>query len=416
MDQVGRDRPPLAAPFSRFVRGVAVATAKGEVRGMDLQQGANAPVPRERLSVRFDWRAASGVEADASAYLLTASGKVRGDQDMIFYNQPAGADGAIRYTPNGTGGSFDVDLVGLPGDVERIVFCATIHEANARAQTMAMLQDASIAVSGSGELRFVPTLSGAREAAMVFGELYRRSGQWKFRAVGQGFNGGLAPLARSFGIDVAEPARAPAPAPAPPALAPVSVSKVTLEKSGQTVSLEKRGASFGEIVVNLNWSRARGWFSGGAVDLDLGCLFELADGRKGVVQALGNVFGDFDDAPWIELSGDDRTGDVADGETLRINGAHWAGIRRICIFANIYDGAPNWQKTDGAVLVTMPDQPPIGVRMTDGRNDKRLCGVVMLENDGGRLKATRLVEYVRDQEELDRRFGWGLRWVAGRKD
>lgn len=387
---------------------------------MDLQHGANAPVPGERLSVRFDWRAASGLEADASAYLLTTSGKVRGDQDMIFYNQPDGGGGAIHFAPNGTAGSFDVDLGRLPNEIERIVFCATIHEANARAQTMAMLQDASIAVSGSGELRFTPDLAGAREAAMVFGELYRRNGQWKFRAVGQGFNGGLAPLARSFGIDVTEAARAPAPVPSEgpslPLPGPVSLSKVTLDKSGQTVSLEKRGASFGEIVVNLNWSRARGWFAGGAVDLDLGCLFELTDGRKGVVQALGNVFGDFDGPPWIELSGDDRTGDVPDGETLRISGAYWAGIRRICIFANIYDGAPNWQKTDGVVLVTMPDQPSIEVRMTEGRNDKRLCGIVMLENDGGRLKASRLVEYVRDQEELDRRFGWGLRWVAGRKD
>lgn len=392
---------------------------------MDLQQGANAPVPDGRATVRIDWVAGSDIEADASAYLLTATGKVRGDHDMIFYNQPMGADGAIRFAPGGAAGSFDVDLHRLPADIDRVVFCATIHEANGRAQTVAMLRDARIAVSAGGDdLRFAPSLAGGREAAMVFGELYRRNGSWKFRAVGQGFNGGLAPLAQSFGIDVAADS-APAPAPLPPIAPPpaakppaaVSLSKVTLEKSGQTVSLEKRGASFGEIVVNLNWSRARGWFGGGgAIDLDLGCLVELTDGSKGVVQALGNMFGDFDDAPYIELSGDDRTGDVSDGETLRINGAHWTKIRRVCIFANIYDGVPNWQKTDGVVLVTMPDQPPIEVRMTEGRNDKRLCGVVMLENEGGRLKATRLVEYVRDQEQLDRRFGWGLRWVAGTKD
>lgn len=385
---------------------------------MELQQGANAALTGQRASVRLGWRAVAGVEADASAYLLTGAGKVRGDQDMVFYNQPAGGDGAIRFDANGAaGGSFDVDLERLPQDIERIVFCATINEANSRGQTVALLHDARIAVDG--ELSFSPPLDGAREAAMVFGELYRRNSQWKFRAVGQGFNGGLAPLARSFGIDVADapPAQSPAPAPVAPATPPpVSLTKVSLEKAGQTVSLEKRGSSFGEIVVNLNWSRARGWFAGGAVDLDLGCLFELADGRKGVVQALGNVFGDFDRPPYIELSGDDRTGDVADGETLRINGAHWAQIRRVCIFANIYDGAPNWQKTDGVVLVTMPDQPPIEVRLTEGRNKKRLCGIVMLENEGGKLKATRLVEYVGDQEQLDRRFGWGLRWTAGAKD
>lgn len=389
---------------------------------MDLQQGANAPVPGDRVAVRFDWRAGAGVDADPSAYLLTASGKVRGDHDMIFYNQPAGGDDAIRFAANGGAGSFDVDLARLPTEIERIVFCATVHEAHARGQTLAMLNDASISVTGDSDLRFAPALSDARESAMAFGELYKRGGSWKFRAVGQGFAGGLAPLARSFGIDVADaptakPAPAPVPTPAPePAAPPVNLSKVTLEKRGEAVSLEKRGNSFGEIVVNLNWSRARGWFGGGAVDLDLGCLFELADGRKGVVQALGNVFGDFDGAPWIELSGDDRTGDVSDGETLRINGGHWQQLKRICVFANIYDGVPNWQKTDGLVMVTMPGQPPIEVRMTEGRNDKRLCGIVMLENDGGKLKATRLTEYVRDQEELDRRFGWGLRWVAGTKD
>ena len=381
---------------------------------MELTQGANAPVAGAQAGVSFAWRAPNGLEADASAYLLTASGKVRGDQDMIFYNQPEGGDGAVRFSPDGPG-RFDVNLGKVPDSIEKIVFCATINEANARNQTLAMLEGAQIRIEGDGELRFSPNLAGAREAAMVFGELYRRQGQWKFRAVGQGFNGGLAPLARSFGIDVAEP-EAPPPPPPPPPSPRVSLSKVTLEKHSPTVSLEKKGGSFGEITINLNWSRARGWFAGSAVDLDLGCLFELADGRKGVVQALGNVFGDFHGPPWIALSGDDRTGDVSEGETLRINGAHWQQLKRVCVFANIYDGAPNWQKTDGVVLVTMPDQPPIEVRLSDGRNDQRLCGIVMLENDGGRLKATRLVEYVRDQEKLDQRFGWGLRWRAGTKD
>jgi len=384
---------------------------------MDMAQGANAPVSGDRATVRFSWTAGPDVEADASAYLLTATGKVRGDQDMIFYNQPVGADGAIRFSGD-RAGRFDVELGKVPDTIEKIVFCATVHEANARGQTLANLREARVAVND--ELRFAPALARAREAAMVFGELYRRQGQWKFRAVGQGFNGGLAPLARSFGIDVAETeTAAPAPAappPPPPPPTPVRLTKITLEKNSPTISLEKKGSSFGEIGINLNWSRARGWMSGRPVDLDLGCLFELADGRKGVVQARGEVFGAFDYPPFIELSGDDRTGDVAEGETLRINGAHWGDLKRVCIFANIYDGVPNWEKTDGVVLVAMPDQPPIEVRLDEGRNDKRLCGIVMLENIGGGLKASRLVNYVRDQEQLDQAYGWGLRWRAGTKD
>jgi tellurite resistance protein TerA len=390
----------------------------------DLQQGGNAPVPGDVLAIAFAWAALAGrdVDADASAYLLTGEGKVRNDADMVFYNQPQGGGGSVRFVSGASQGAFEVDLTRLPSEIERVVFCVTIHEAQAKGQTLALLEGASLTVAasdGAPSLAFRPALAGASETAMTFGELYRRNSLWKFRAVGQGFNGGLAPLARSFGIDVAEDAPvAPTPAPAPPPTAPVNLSKVTLEKRGQTVSLEKRGASFGEITVNLNWSRGRkGFFGGGtAIDLDVGCLFELADGRKGVVQALGNVFGSFAQAPYIALSGDDRTGDVSQGETLRINGAHWNDIRRVAVFANIYDGVPNWQQTDGVVLVTMPDQPPIEVRMTEGRNDRRLCGVVLIENDGGRLKATRLVDYVRDQKMLDESLGWGLRWTAGRKD
>ena len=192
---------------------------------------------------------------------------------------------------------------------------------------------------------------------------------------------------------------------------------MSLDKPGATISLEKRGSSFGEIAVNLNWSRGKkGFFGGSAIDLDLGCLLEMSNGDKSVVQALGRMFGSYNDWPYIALSGDDRTGDVSAGETMRINGAHWNEIRRIAIFANIYDGAPNWNTTDGVVTVNMPDQPPIEVRMTEGRNDKRLCGVVLLENVGGTLKASRIVDYFRDQSELDRAFGWGLNWRAGSKD
>lgn len=399
----------------------------------DLQQGGNAAVSGSRVFVSVNWTASADVVGDVSAYLLTENGKVRGDHDMLFYNQASGAGGAVRYVANGTDkGAFEVNLGQMPAEIVRVVFCVTIDQDQTRGQTLAALSGATICVGDDGEpasLRFAPALAGASEMAMVFGELYRRNDAWKFRAVGQGFNGGLAPLARSFGIDVAEESAPPPPPPPPPPLpappspppvppTPVNLGKVSLDKPGQSVSLEKRGNSFGEILINLNWTRGRkGFFGGGnAIDLDLGCLLELSDGRKSVVQALGRMFGSYHEPPFIALSGDDRTGDVSSGETMKINGAQWAAIRRVAIFANIYDGVPNWGQTDGIVTVTMPDQPPIEVRMTDGRDTMRLCGVVMLENVGGSLKATRIVDYFRDQRELDIAFNWGLRWTSGSKD
>lgn len=394
---------------------------------MQLQRGANAPVGAGAVRVLVSFGA--GAESvDVSAYLLGESGKVRDDEDMIFYNQASGAAGAITLATRGDGAEFSVDLNSVPAGISRVAFCVTADTASGP-RTLSGLHSASIAVSkadGSPLAEYRPDLTGATEVAMTFGELYRRGAEWKFRAVGQGFNGGLGALARSFGIAGADeppaaaaPAAAPPPPPPPPPRAPrpVSLSKVSLEKRGQSVSLEKRGSTFGEILINLNWSRKRGgFFGGGAMDLDLGCLLEMANGQKGVVQALGRVFGSYQQPPFIQLDGDDRTGDVSQGETLRINGAQWNQIRRVAVFANIYGGVPNWQQTDGVVTVTMPDQPPIEVRMTEGRNDKRLCGIVLLENQGGALKATRIVDYFRDQGELDRAYGWGLRWVAGSKD
>jgi tellurite resistance protein TerA len=381
----------------------------------ELSRGGNIAIGVPAVALAFDWPA-THIDLDVSAYLLGENGKVGGDHDMVFYNQNTGGGGAVKFDSGFD--SFAIDLARIPAETARIAFCVTMGAGGtvaAIAGVKLVLRDAAANLIAS----FAPDLAGASEAAMIFGEIYRRNGEWKFRAVGQGFNGGLGPLARSFGIDVAdEPAPpAAAPPPPPPVSTPVNLSKVSLEKPGQTVSLEKRGTSFGEIVVNLNWSRKKGGlFGGGAIDLDLGCLLEMADGQKGVIQALGRVFGSYDRPPYIQLDGDDRTGDVSRGETMRINGAHWQDIRRLAIFANIYDGVPNWQQTDGVVTVTMPGQPPIEVRMTDGRNNMRLCGVVLLENDRGTLKATRIVNYFRDQSELDQAFGWGLRWVAGSKD
>ncbi|MFC5373366.1 TerD family protein [Brevundimonas faecalis] len=398
----------------------------------ELSQGANAPIPESSVKVMLSWPGAAGV-LDGSAYLLSASGKVRADEDMIFYNQPRGADGAVAVVGHDQSQiAFMLDLARMPSAIERVVFCLTVDGGQA-GKTMASFGGSAVVVTkadGSPIASYRPDLSRATEAAMMLAELYLRNGQWKIRAVGQGFNGGLGPLARSFGIDVAEatpsapsPAPAPAPAPTPPSSAPISLAKITLDKAKPTVNLEKRGESFGELSINLNWSSAAekrgGLFGGGrstAIDLDLGCLYELQDGYKGLVQALGNTFGDLEFEPYIALSGDDRTGAVSAGETIRVNGKKWSQIKRIALFCYIYDGAPNWQATDGVVTITMPDQPPIEIRMTDGPNNRGFCGLAVIENVNGTMKFTRLIEYFKGHRDFDQRVGWGLRWQAGSKD
>ena len=207
----------------------------------------------------------------------------------------------------------------------------------------------------------------------------------------------------------------------------VSLSKVSLEKKGQSVSLAKR-PSFGDVSVNLNWNQGeakptgflRSLLGGGsgksAIDLDLGCLYEMHDGSKGVVQALGNAFGDLREPPYVQLSGDDRSGANAEGETLRINGAKWQEIKRLLIYTFIYEGVPNWDATDGVVLVKVPSEAPIEVRLTGGSNTAGMCGIAMLENVGGEIRVTRLVDYVAGHQALDKAHGWNMQWKTGSKD
>lgn len=372
---------------------------------MELQKGGNTLIGRGMIDIRVSLIAPAGCDVDVSAFLVAEDAKVRGDHDMIFYNQPESDSGAVRLAERGSAGArFEVDLLRLSAEIARVVFCVTIDEAKARRQTLSILAGARIAVcAGGAEVAgFSPPLQGASEAAMIFGELYRRDAEWKFRAVGQGFEGGLAPLARAFGIEVAD---------APPPLPSITPAMISLEKPDQSVNLEKGGGAFGEIVVTLNWSRTPS-----AIDLDLGCLYEMQDGAIMVVQAIGDAFGSLDQPPYIRLDGDDRTGDAGNGETIRVNGAYWDRIKRIAVFAHIYQGVPNWRATDGVVRVSMPDQPAIEVQMTEGRDDRWICGVVLLENDDGALRATRLVRYYADREALDADLHWGIRWIPMRKD
>jgi tellurite resistance protein TerA len=414
-----------------------------------LVQGGNAAVGAGRIQVAVSWTppAPVGMDIDVSAFLLTATGKVRSDDDMVFYNQKQSSDGAVVLLadPAAAGGRdetvFALDLARLSTDIQKIAFTVTVDEGQARGQALGRLQTLVARVvdaeSRQELLRFEQPVAGASEVAMTLAELYQRNGQWKLRAVAQGFAGGLAPLARSYGVSVADtpPAAAlppvvpPAPVvPPPPAPPPpkISLSKITLEKKGQSVSLEKRTGGYGQIRVNLNWSRGAPARAGGlsglfggrskGVDLDLGCFIELNDGFRTVVQALGNRFGSLSNEPFVELSGDDRTGAVSEGENLLINGDHWDRIRRILVFAFIYEGVPNWNATDGVVTVYAKDQPPLEVRLTDGHNDRGLCAIALLENERGALKVSKLAEYFQDHQDMDQRYGWGFRWTAGSKD
>jgi tellurite resistance protein TerA len=214
--------------------------------------------------------------------------------------------------------------------------------------------------------------------------------------------------------------------PEPAQGAGVSLSKVTLTKSAPTVSLSKQqgGNASGELRVNLNWNTrpasGGGLFrrqGGGSIDLDLGCLYELANGKKGVVQALGNSFISRNDgAPIISLDGDDRTGSSAEGENLRIDLSRLGEVRRVLIFTYIYEGTPNWAGASAVVTLYPQGGAPIEIHLDEADPSARTCAIALLESSGTDLSVRREVRYIHGtQSALDAAYDWGMSWTKGRK-
>ncbi|MFG2132403.1 TerD family protein [Streptomyces sp. NPDC048751] len=187
-----------------------------------MAKGGNLLVPVEALQVAVTWQQGPGVpDVDVSALLLDASGRVRSDADLVFYNQPAHPSGSVRHLGKGqgTGGaSADwlwLDLAAVEPAVDRVVVAAS---ADAGTFGQIPVLDVRVALPAGQPVASFSIDDAGSETAFVFGEFYRRNGTWKFRAVGQGYDSGLAGLATDFGITVEdEPAdRAPAPPPPPP--------------------------------------------------------------------------------------------------------------------------------------------------------------------------------------------------------
>ena len=187
---------------------------------LSLSKGGNLSLSKEapgmtKVLVGLGWDARStdgqDFDLDASAFLLKADGKVRADSDFIFYNQLKSTDGSVEHTGDNRTGEGDgddeaikIDLSKVPAEIDKIAITVTIHEADARKQNFGQVRNAFIRLvnqdNNNEVVRYDLVEDASTETAMIFAELYRNGAEWKFRAVGQGFNGGLKPLAESFGL------------------------------------------------------------------------------------------------------------------------------------------------------------------------------------------------------------------------
>ena len=189
---------------------------------ISLQKGGNVNLSKEapgmkKMLVGLGWsmRSTDGdaFDLDGSVFLLGAGGKVRSDADFVFYNQNKSSDGSVVHSGDNRTGegegddeSVTIELDKVPADVEKIAVCVTIHDAEAKRQNFGMVASAYVrcvdAVSNVEVARYDLSEDASVETAMIFGEIYRHNGEWKFKAVGQGFQGGLGPMAKNFGVNV----------------------------------------------------------------------------------------------------------------------------------------------------------------------------------------------------------------------
>jgi tellurium resistance protein TerD len=189
---------------------------------ISLQKGGNVNLSKEapglsKMTIGLGWdvRSTDGAafDLDGCVFLLNQAGKVRSDSDFIFYNNLKSADGSIAHSGDNRTGAGEgddetvtIELSRVPADIDKIVVGVTIHDADSRRQNFGMVGKAFIRcvnANGNTEIaRYDLSEDSSTEAAMIFGEVYRNGADWKFRAIGQGFQGGLGPLAKNYGVNV----------------------------------------------------------------------------------------------------------------------------------------------------------------------------------------------------------------------
>jgi tellurite resistance protein TerA len=214
----------------------------------------------------------------------------------------------------------------------------------------------------------------------------------------------------------------------------INLSKITLEKQGDShkIDLTKHGDNTSkEIVINLNWSQKKGFWAAlmqSAIDLDLGCWYELRDGTRSCIDGLqfangqgGNknqltLQGCYTQKPWIWHSGDDRSGSAAEGENMIVNPQGTKDLKRMTIYCFIYEGAAKWTETNAVVTIKVPDNPDIVVEMGTQYSTQTFCAIAEISfGTDNSMTVKKLVTFHGGHQDCDNAYNWGMKWRAGSK-
>ncbi len=403
-----------------------------------LPTGANTALQQTQYKAVFTWTGADRVSEGLVpvALFLGADGKIIGDEAVIGLDEKSHPSDALRIK----GTQIDLNLAKVPEGVEKIILAIGVQEGSHALLDLSLLETLELTLVSpdkSDEVFVQTNFVGTTSRASISCEIYLKNGQWKVRALSQSYADGIPALVARYGLLIAEAARVTGVAHAAEPLVRPDLGQ------GQVFKPNQLGA-FPEFHVTLTWASgqaqtgavpdgpllqpSKGLFKsllGGprppkTMDLDLCCLFELSDGYRGIVQSLGDKYGSFGVAPFMELMGDIRgkeatlTPSPTAHEKIRVNGARFSEIRRAIFYAMIFDGAVDWPRAAGRVSLSLPDQVPVSTRLEGDAG--RACSALMIENINGNLVVHKCVNTFRTPRDLDRHFGWGLAWASGTKD
>ncbi len=361
----------------------------------ELSQHINVSKP---FTVVLSLSASRSVKYEFLCYALDANG----------LNRKRLPDSTLSYYRTDNEATFTVNLSELPREISSLLFIVSIESDN----TMSDVSSHTMTLKQGSGTPLTLQLKGSdfyRESAIVSAEIYRKNSNWRLGAIASGFNGGIKELAEHYDKKGGVP--------------PESES-IELDSRQHSVNLVKPA---GEILINFNWNKKkiqRSFFDKlfrrpveDAIDLDLGCFYELHDGTRGYIQALGEQFGDLRRPPYISLDHDDRTGGIAEGENIRVNGERIYMLKKIMVYAFIYSGIDNWRDADGVVTITCPGNKNVIVRMGEHDTIDRVCAIATLEKiDEEALLVERLVRFFPSHEQMDRYYRWGFNWIHRQKN
>lgn len=338
-----------------------------------LGKGGNTDITAERVTASLH---CVGGAVDLSALLVAADGRVRSDEDMVFYNQPSAESGAVRHLPADAAGPerIEVDPAALPAGVDRVVLIASCDPDDAT-RTFREVSDIRVhaAQAGAEPVEFLPPPLVDGERAVLLLELYRRGTGWKLRAIGQGYADGLAGLATDFGVSVTEPEPEPEPGPAPEPPSPLNMvkpplGKISLDKGGQaSISLDKQDREL-VVTATLEWDGGSEKRRKRGADLDLYAVFVPASQalrgatEPGTLVKSGHSprgtaadvvyyknLGSLTEPPFIKLDGDAREPGC---ETLRITRPDEQGYVLLCAYSAVSNGFGSFRSFGARVVVT----------------------------------------------------------------